>query len=306
MLNDIRLTDLRTFQLVARHGGFSAAARVAGCPQTTVSKRMASLEHALGVKLLHRTTRLVHLTDDGKRVYEWAQRMLDTATEMEDELNAAKNEPQGPLRVSTSTRLGRAYVAPVLARLKTQYPSLEISLDIVDRHVDLMAEGLHLDVRTGEPHEPHLIRHHIMESSRILCAAPSYVARHGMPTSLSEVRSHRCLLFKDRNEPLGVWRLKGPKGWESVDIRSETESNDNEVVLDWARRGLGIMLATDWFLADNLEQGDLQRVLPDWHQPADVWAVSASRTAQSAKVRVFIECLREAMQARRQAAHRTG
>jgi LysR family transcriptional activator of dmlA len=258
---------------------------------------MAALEEALGVKLLHRTTRQVNLTDEGKRVYEWAQKILDDATEMGDELATAKREPHGPLRVSASTRLGRTYVAPVLARLKAQFPQLDIWLEIVDRRVDLVAEGLHLDVRTGEPHEPHLIKHKIFEGSRVLCAAPSYIAQFGAPTSLVDVRDHRCILFKDRNEPLGVWRLKGPKGWESVDIQSEVASNDNEVVLEWAQRGLGIMLATDWFFAQSLASGLLERVLPDWHQPADVWAVSAARTAQSAKVRVFLACLREEMRA---------
>lgn len=295
MLDDIRLADLRTFRLIVQHGGFSAAARATGSPQTTLSKRVAALEAALGVRLLHRTTRQVRLTDEGKRVYEWSQKILDDATELEDELATANREPHGPLRVSASTRLGRAYVAPVLARLKTRYPQLDIWLEIVDRRVDLVAEGLHLDVRTGEPHEPHLIRHKIFEGSRILCAAPSYIAQFGAPASLAEIRDHRCILFKDRNEPLGIWRLKGPKGWESIDIKSELASNDNEVVLEWAQRGLGIMLATDWFFAQSLERGLLERVLPAWHQPANVWAVSAARTAQSAKVRVFIDSLRDEM-----------
>ena len=295
MLDELRLGDLRTFGLVIRHGGFSAAARASGTPQTTISKRIASLEQSLGVKLLHRTTRQVKLTDEGKRVYQWAQKMLDHAADMTDELAASQGEPRGPLRISASTRLGRAYVAPVLAELQKQYPRLDVWLEIVDRRVDLLAEDFHLDVRTGEPTEPHVIGHRILDSSRILCASPSYIERHGSPASLEDVHSHLCILFKDRNEPLGVWRMKGPKGWDTVDIRSDLASNDNEVVLAWAHCGRGIMFGTDWFFAPSLEAGLLQRVLPDWHQPADVWAVSASRAAQSAKVRVFIERLRDEM-----------
>lgn len=109
--------------------------------------------------------------------------------------------------------------------------------------------------------------------------------------------SHSCILFRDRNEPLGVWRLKGPKGWDSVNIQSDLASNDNEVVLEWAHHGLGIMLATDWFFAASLRSGLLTRVLPQWHEPADVWAVTTTRTAQSAKVRVFVEALRLEMRA---------
>lgn len=148
MLDDVRLADLRTFRLVVRHGGFSAAARATNSPQTTLSKRVATLEGALGVRLFHRSSRKVTLTEGGRRVYEWSQRILDDATEIADELASAKEEPRGPLRVSASPRLGRAYVAPVLARLRGEYPSLDIWLEIVNRPVDLVAEGLHVDVRT--------------------------------------------------------------------------------------------------------------------------------------------------------------
>ncbi len=295
MLDSLRIADLLTFKRVVQHGGFSAASRAENIPQTTISKRIAGLEAALGVKLLHRTTRQVSLTDEGKRFYQWAHKLLDDTAEMADELVAGKGEPRGPLRISASARLGRDYVAPALARLKTRYPQLDIWLEIVNRPVNLVDEDLHLDIRTGQPNEPHLISHRLFESSRILCAAPSYIARHGAPASLSEVRNHRCILFKDRNEPLGEWRLEGPNGWESVSIHSDLASNDNEVVLSWAQSGFGIMLGTDWFFARSLKAGSLQRVLPDWRQPADVWAVSASRASQSAKLRVFIGELKEEM-----------
>lgn len=295
MLDEIRLADLRTFSLVVRHGGFSSTARATDIPQTTISKRVAVLEEAVGAKLIHRTTRQFNLTDEGKRVYEWAQKILDDATEMGNELSTSKREPHGPLRISASTRLGRSYVAPVLALMKSKYPHLNIWLEIVDRRVDLVKEGLHLDVRTGEPTEPHLIGHRIHESARILCASPKYLTRRKAPTNLTDLRNHECILFKDRNEPLGVWRLKGPKGWETVGIQSELASNDNEVVLDWAKKGLGIMLATDWFFAQSLQSGQLTRVLPDWQEPADVWAVSTSRTPQSAKIKVFLDLLRQEM-----------
>ncbi|MDQ5898417.1 MAG: LysR family transcriptional regulator, transcriptional activator for dmlA [Pseudomonadota bacterium] len=298
MFDDLRLGDLKTFGLVIRHGGFSAASRACATPQTTISKRVASLEQALGVKLLHRTPRQVRLTEDGQRVYAWVRRLLDDVSDMGDELAAARGEPVGPLRISASMRLGRAYVAPVLAALKRDHPALDITLDIVDRPVNLVAEGLHLDVRTGEPTEPGLIGHRIFCSERILCASPDYLRAHGQPSDFEALREHRCLLFKDRIDPPGLWRLHGPRGWETMSVRSDLTSNDNEVVLTWAEAGLGIMLATDWFFADSLASGRLARVLPGWSQPADVWVVSASRTAQSAKVRVFIERLRAEMAAR--------
>jgi LysR family transcriptional activator of dmlA len=167
----------------------------------------------------------------------------------------------------------------------------------MDRRVDLLAEDFHLDVRTGNAGEPNLIGHRIVRSARVLCAAPDYLARWGEPQSLADLAQHRCLLFRDRNEPFGTWCLRGPRGNEEVRVSGDLASNDNDVVLGWAHDGHGILIGADWFLARSLAQGRLQRVLPAWEQPVDVWALSAQRTQESAKVRLFIEALRAEMQA---------
>ena len=295
MDNDPQLQDLRLFCIVARRASFVQAAREAKTSQTLVSKRIALLEQALGVKLLHRTTRRVNLTDEGVKAFEWAQRILGDVEEMRGDIASGARELRGPIRISSSARLGREVVAPALSRLKRRYPGVDVWLELLDRRVDLIGEGFHLDIRAGDVAEPGLFAHRIAASSRILCAAPDYVARHGMPRMAADLANHDCVLLRERSEPFGTWRLSGPRGPESVKVSGSLASNDIDIVLRWVHDGHGIVMGADWLFAPSLASGSLVRVLPDWHQPADVHAVSSARSAQSAKVRICIEFLKEQM-----------
>ncbi len=295
MLNEPSISDLRLFSEVVKHASFVKAAHGLKLAQTTVSKRVAILEKSLGVKLLLRTTRSVRMTDEGAKVFQWAQKILENMQDMQEDLALEKGELKGPIRVSASSRLGRDYVAPVLSQLKRSYPGIEVWLEIMDRRVDLMGEEYHLDVRSGNADEPNVIGHRIACSSRLLCAAPAYLEHYGTPKNLADVGQHQCLLFRDRGEPFGVWTMKGPSGYEDVRVTGDLASNDNDVILKWAHDAHGIMIAADWFVAKSLEQGRLQRILPNWYQPVDVYAVSALRTNQSAKVRILVEYLKTEM-----------
>jgi LysR family transcriptional regulator, transcriptional activator for dmlA len=300
--NDPLLGDLRLFCAVARRCSFVTAARDMQASQTLVSKRVAVLEKSLGVKLLHRTTRRVGLTDEGGKVYDWARRILEQVEEMRGELTEGGGEPQGPLRISSSALLGRRMVAPALSALKRRFPGVEIWLELLDRRVDLVGEGFHLDVRVGDATEPSLIGHRIATSSRILCASPGYLRRHGTPRTPADLSQHDCVLLRERNEPFGTWRLQSTQGTREaagVKVGGSMATNDYAVVLQWAQDGHGIVLGGDWAFTDSLAAGQLQRVLPQWHQPADIVAVSSLRSAQSAKVRLCVEALKEQLAAMR-------
>lgn len=295
MHNDPSLYDLRLFNAIALKSSFAAVARDFGVAPTFVSKRVAMLEQSLGVRLFHRTTRRVNLTDEGSRVYQWAQKILEDVEGMQNDVAEAKAEPRGPIRISSSAKLGRVHLAPALSRFKERYPQIDVWLELLDRRVDLIGEGFHLDIRAGEVTEHHLIAHRIAGSSRILCAAPAYLARHGMPASVAELARHECLLLREREEPFGTWRLTGPRGWEQVKVVGSMAANDIDAVLSWVHDGHGIAFSADWLFAASLADGSLVRVLPEHYQPADVWAVSTARSAQSAKVRLCLEFLKEQM-----------
>ncbi|SAL33829.1 LysR family transcriptional regulator [Caballeronia cordobensis] len=293
MLNEPMLGDLRLFCEVARRLSFVAAAHEFGNSQTHVSKRIALLEKTLGVKLLHRTTRRVSLTTDGETVNRWARAILQDVDAMRDDLSNLRVNPRGSLRMSSSQRLGRSHIAPIVSLMKKRYPELEIWLELVDRRVNLVEEGFDLDIRVGAVQEPGLIAHHIAVSPRVLCAAPHYLDLRGRPKSVDELAQHDCLVFRERDEPFGVWRLLGPGGWSTVKVTGPLASNHSDVVLRWARDGHGIVMVGQSYVAQALADGTLERVLPAWEQPADVWAMSASRAAQSAKVRVCIDFLKQ-------------
>jgi LysR family transcriptional activator of dmlA len=254
-----------------------------------VSNRIRVLEQCLACRLLDRTTRRIALTEQGERVHEWAQKILRDVELMNVEIGASKQHPRGMLRISSSFGFGRVHLAPALGALAWHYPELSIRLEVADCLIDLAQEGIDLDIRVGNEIAPQLLARKLADNRRILCAAPAYLARHGTPTQLSALGKHNCLVIKERDHPFGVWRLNGPQGECSIRVQGALAANHGEVVHQWALQGHGIMLRSLWDVHRDLERGDLVQILPDYHLPADVWAVYPVKLANSAKLRVCVE-----------------
>ncbi len=282
---------MRVFIAVVLKSSFAAAAQDLGASPAYVSKRVRVLEAQLGTRLLHRTTRRVALTEDGERAYRWAQRILDDVDQLLQEVGGARAEPLGTLRVSSSFGFGRMQVAPALSALTERHPKLQVRLELFDRLVDVAAEGFDLDVRVGDEIAPHLIARRLADNHRVLCAAPGYVARHGMPRTLDELSGHDCLAIKERDHPFGVWRLQNDGREQVVKVSGPLSSNNGEVALRWALDGRGIVLRSMWQVAPLLAEGQLVQVLPGCLQPANVWAVYPMRLERSAKLRLAVEFL---------------
>ncbi|HDU2944605.1 TPA: LysR substrate-binding domain-containing protein [Klebsiella pneumoniae] len=290
------LNDLRVFMLVARRAGFAAAAEELGVSPAFVSKRVSLLEQTLNVMLLHRTTRRVTITEEGERIYEWAQRILQDVDEMMDELSDVRQVPQGTLRIISSFGFGRRVVAPALSALALQYPQLELRFDVQDRLVDLVNEGVDLDIRVGDDIAPNLIARQLAANHRVLCASPQFLARHASPKQLSDLAALPCLVIKERDHPFGVWQLHSKEGQHAIKVTGPLSSNHGEIVHQWCLDGQGIALRSWWDVWENIASGHLVQVLPDYWQPANVWAVYVSRLATSAKIRTTVEFLRHYFQ----------
>ncbi|MEG9447779.1 MAG: LysR family transcriptional regulator [Klebsiella quasipneumoniae] len=275
------LNDLRVFMLVARRAGFAAAAEELGVSPAFVSKRVSLLEQTLNVVLLHRTTRRVTITEEGERIYEWAQRILQDVDEMMDEL---------------SFGFGRRVVAPALSALALQYPQLELRFDVQDRLVDLVNEGVDLDIRVGDDIAPNLIARQLAANHRVLCASPQFLARHPPPKQLSDLAALPCLVIKERDHPFGIWQLHSKEGQHAIKVTGPLSSNHGEIVHQWCLDGQGIALRSWWDVRENIASGHLVHVLPEFFQPANVWAVYVSRLATSAKIRTTVEFLRHYFQ----------
>jgi LysR family transcriptional activator of dmlA len=287
----LQLDDLRVFCLAARKASFAATAIELGMSPAFVSKRIAILEKALGVTLFHRAARRVTVTDDGECVYASAQQIFQSVEHMGETVAGGRLDPRGALRVTTSFRLGRKHIAPTLSLLAQRYPALDITLDAVDRRVDLISENIHLDVRIAEVHEPHLVAHRIAESTRILCAAPSYLERRGLPASIADLSQHDCLVLRDRHQPFGVWRLTGPAR------RSRSPGDCHPTMprsyADGPSTATASCCPSRWDVHADLLAGRLVSILPAYWQPADIWAASTVRLSHSAKVRVCVRFLQE-------------
>lgn len=283
--------DLRVFLTVVRKGGFAAAAEELGVSPAYVSKRIQILETTLGSRLLHRTSRRVALTDDGERVQRWAVRILDDVQQLHDELSDAHSAPRGRLHVCSSFGFGRNHVAPAISLLARQYPELEIRLDIFDRVVNIVHEGFDLEIRVGDDVPGQHIGRRLVTNNRVLCAAPDYLERRGVPHRLEDLGQHDCLVLKERDNAFGMWQLQGPEGEASVRVSGPLSSNSGEIVLQWALEGHGVLLRSMWEVKPLLQQGRLVQVLADYRQSADVWAVYPTRLANSGKLRVCVEFL---------------
>lgn len=288
-----QLDDLRLFCVVARNSSFAETARQLGVSKAVVSKRIALLEGAVKERLFHRTTRKVSLTAQGEIVHQWAQRIVEDVELMGEALSRERAEPSGLLRICSSTGFGRCRLAPALSELARRFPRLEIQVELLDRPVDLVDEGFQLDIRVGQVREGGVIKRRIARNRRILCASPAYIDRFGMPHSLDELKTHRCIPIRERDQDFGRWELEGPGGVAVVKVGGPLSANNGEIVRQWAIDGHGIILRSTWDVRGDLEAGRLVAVLPDYAQPADVWAVFPSRLSVSAKLRVCVEFLED-------------
>ncbi len=278
--------------MVARAASFAAVARKEGMSPAFVSKRIAVLEQALQVRLFHRTTRTVNLTQEGEAMLRRVTKILEDVEQMADAVASAQATPRGQLKISSSAGFGRNQLAPALSELAKRYPALNVQLELLDRPVDLIGEGFDLDVRVGGAHEASLIARHLARNCRVLCAAPDYLAAHGMPERLEDLIHHRCSIIRERDHFFGLWRLQGPHGVETVKVSAQLSSNNGEIVHQWGVDGHGVILRSIWDVGADLRAGRLVRVLPDYRQDADVAAIYPQRLEGSSRLRACVQFLK--------------
>ena len=285
--------DLRVFVTVARLASFALAAKRLEVSHAYVSKRIGVLEQALRVKLLHRTTRRVSVTNEGERVFVWAGRILDDVDQLMQEVAVTRASPHGLLRVSCSFGFGRKVVGPMLSRIVERHPQLQICMEVFDKQMDAAGEGFDLDVRVGDDIAPHMIARKLASNRRVLCAAPAYLARHGVPKTLNDLSAHDCLFIREHDNPFGVWTLRNGAVSRAIKVTGSLSSNNGEIVVQWAVDGRGVILRSLWDVEPLLKLGELVQILPEWSQEANIWATYPSRLETSAKVRVTVEFLQE-------------
>lgn len=285
------LNDMALFVEVAKARSFRRAAEVIGMPNSTLSRRISGLEQAIGLRLLHRTTRRIELTEAGQLYYERCRRIVDEARLAHEQLGEMLAQPSGLLRASLPVDLATGMLAPLIAEFARRYPGISFEFDLTPRRVDLVAEPFDVAIRMGESPSSNLIARKLALLSRYLYASPRYLDRAGEPTLPAELSQHDCLRL--RTAEAERWTLQRGDETAEVAVGGRFLLNSVGMLRRLAILDLGIAVLTEEFVADDLAEGRLRRVLPQWQAtPIPVYAITETRLLP-AKTQRFIEFLRE-------------
>ena len=282
--------DYLLFARAVEAGSLSAAGRMLNISPAMMSKRISRLETRLGVRLIHRTTRRLALTEEGASLHNDIAAILEAIQQAEDRVTNRHRAISGALRVSAPTSFGRLHVAPHVQRFLQDHPKVDLELNLSDAYEDLLTQRIDLAIRITSAVPAHLQGHYLAANQRILCASPAYLAEHGAPQKIADLSHHR-LLAAEGQLP---WRLVNGRARKQVDGRSHVRTNSSEIVRELAVTGTGIALRSFWDVGPLLAQGKLVRLLEGWEGPDDlaVYAVHPRAAGRPAAVDAFIGFLR--------------
>jgi len=289
--NQVRdLNELAVFTYVVEHGGFTAAAEATQLPKSNISRRIASLEERLGVRLLERTTRKVHVTEIGDIYYRHCRRMLDEADDADLYVEQAMEIPRGTLRVSATVNVGQHLLAPMAAEFMSQYPEVQFELIWTNRLIDVIEEGFDLTIRIGALQDSSLVARRLGQWRLFLYASAEYLKARGTPQNPEDLQDHDCLVMSDMRAS-NQWMLSKGGITEQVVITPRASVNDFDTLRRMVADGGGIAI-----LPNYMHFGDhhsrLVRVLDDWTgRLTELHAIFPSHRGATPKVRAFLDFL---------------
>lgn len=290
--------NIRTFIRVYELGNMSAAARDQRISAAVASSRIAQLEEHLKVRLFQRTTRQLHPTEQGQIFYGGACKIVEAVEQAEADVESVTLTPRGSLLVAAPLGIGRRLIAPLIPKFKEEYPLIDIRLRLSDRELDITGEGLDIAFFLGLPKDSTLKVRKIADCPRVLCAAPNYVAQKGWPKAAKELvdGTHDCLNLRYPGAPEFQWPLQTPDGTQKFAVKGPFESDDGDVLTNWALEGHGIVLKPFFEVREHLKSGALVPVLED-NAPVSVQlgCLYSHRRHQDPKTRLFIDFLAKPM-----------
>jgi DNA-binding transcriptional LysR family regulator len=288
---------LRFFLVVADAPSLAAASRSLDVSRSAVTQRLSQLEARLRCRLVHRTTRQIRLTEEGQLLLARARSILENLDDIADVLSNRRDVVSGHLRIAAPLGFGRRFITPLVAVFRERNPAVSITLTLTDRPAAAVAAEGNWDliVNIGELKNSSLIMVHLASNERIACAAPAYLAAHGEPLQPSDLTTHSCIALRQNDEDVTLWRfIDRHKKTIAVRIAPAMASNDGETIRMWALDGLGIIVRSEWDVADDLRSGRLTRILPRYRLPAaDVVALLGKRGNRTARVNAFLKLLHD-------------
>jgi len=282
------------FANVVDHGSFSATARSLGLTPSAVSKQISHLEDKLGVRLLNRSTRHVSTTLEGRTFYERCARISAEVHRAEELAQSFSGRPQGNLRVATTVAFGKARLLPLIPSFTARYPMLKVTFEVTDRPIDLSDSDYDVAIRIAEQiTDTSLVARKLASSKRLLCAAPSYIARYGRPEKPEDLKNHNCLRISTVSH-WNDWHFNlGDETW-TFTANGNFDSNSADAVYHATLAGLGIAQLSSYLVEQDIAAGRLVTLLPEYEEdPTDIFAVYSDKRNLSPKVRVFIDYLVE-------------
>ena len=292
-----RITGMQVFERVAALGSLTAAARAMGMSQTMASKHLEALEARLGVRLLHRSTRALRLTEAGRTYLEAAERILADLEEAEARTAELRASVRGTLRLNAPVSFGIRRLAPLLPALARRHPDLVVDLGLNDRRVNLIEEGWDMTIRVGRLQDSRLVARKLAECPAILCAAPKYLEKAGTPRRVADLAGHACLSYTlSRQMGAESWAF-GAAGEVTVPVSGPVRANNGDVLVAAAVRGLGIVYQPDFLVEAEIAAGRLVALALDHPAPpvGGIHALWPADRRPPAKVRAVADFLAEAL-----------
>ena len=285
------LNHMSYFVEVVKARSFRGAAQALGMPNSTLSRKINELEKFIGLRLLHRTTRKIELTEAGQIYYERSRRIIDEARLAHEQLGSLLAQPQGMLRVSLPADFAVVILAPIIKAFSDCYPGISFDFDLTPRNVDLVSEPYDLAVRMGSLPDSGLIARKLGSLTRSLYASPGYLVMNGTPGNPDELTDHECIGM--RQDKPGHWNLQREGNRISLRVSGRFQMNSIGMMRRFASMGAGIAILPDKIVREDVADNKLIRVLPDWKgEVVTIYALTETRLLP-AKTQVFIEFMRE-------------
>lgn len=296
----VQAADLSFFTVLAAAGSLSAAARELGLTPAAVSKHLSAMERRAGVTLVNRTTRSMTLSPEGELYLLHARQILDDIETLAELLGHSKRQPKGLLRINATPGFGRNFIGPITSQYIALYPQMSVQLQLSATPPPVTDDAFDVCIRFGEPPDSRLVARRLAANRRLLCAAPTYLEKHGIPVTPADLGHHSCINIRQGEDAYGIWTLMAQADTGSrknnVRVNGGLSTNDGEIAVKWALDGHGILMRAEWDIRGHLENGALVRVLPDYMTPsADIYAVYSSRRQLSKRIRTFVDFLAQRM-----------
>ena len=290
-----KLKQIETFVAVATRGSLTAAALAEGVAPAVIGRRIDALEARLGVKLLVRTTRRISLTQEGSAILEDAQRLLADLANAEASVSAGSLQASGHLRITAPAGFGRRHVAPLVPRFVALHPDVAISLNLSDRLVDLVNEGIDCAVRVGDLPDSSLVSVRLADNRRLCVASPAYLQGAGVPVHPQDISRHEGLTLSSEASQTRGWAFSIDGEVQHVRPRTRLDCSDGQVLHAWCLEGLGLAWRSLWEVQDDLGAGRLVSVLDDFAAPPNgIYAVFTQRKHLPLRVRLWIDFIKAA------------